>query len=372
MRRIFLTLAFSLILFSCNKHEEIIQKQINSYIQSGIEKESSQPGEAVSLYLKALTHSEQIDDTESLRQCYTNLAIVYRSCELFPEAEHHYLEALRVAHRISPLHEAKTLRNMGQLYKTWGNYTKAEQYYTQALEVFKKMGDQKFLSVLNNDLGILAECRHNYQNALEYYQKARRTDGVDLFNIGRMQVKLGRPEVGLQNIEKGIAVLKTGTDTPNLSAAMIARVEALIALKRTDEAKAALVEAEITSGGLTGMQRKNLLEVYSLAQKLYGKNEYILYQQKTEKLKSELDLVQESGRSARFRDQSLIRKAEADRAALFYRTEKTHKQLIALFACTTVVALIALYIQYWRVKYKQKLSTKFVGAATRRKKKTEY
>jgi class 3 adenylate cyclase/predicted ATPase len=117
-------------------------------------------------------------------------------------------QALTLAEQVAKLSQqlqepsqiGQSFNLLGVLQSTIGNYSKAADYFEQALSIFRKAGNRLRALPLMNNLGVIAEARGDYKDALNYYQDALKTareignrDGemVYLSNLGGVKVHLG-------------------------------------------------------------------------------------------------------------------------------------------------------------------------------------
>ncbi|MCB0774767.1 MAG: CHAT domain-containing protein, partial [Chitinophagaceae bacterium] len=122
---------------------------------------------------KKVLGSEHPDYAKSLN----GLALLYKSMGNYSKAEPMYLEAMNVRKKVLGTEHpdyANSLNNLAFLYDEMGNYSKAEPMYLEALNVLKKvLGSEhpEYASSLNN-LAILYDKMGNYGKAEPLYAEA--------------------------------------------------------------------------------------------------------------------------------------------------------------------------------------------------------
>ena len=94
--------------------------------------------------------------------------------------------------------EGATLNNLGNVYRSWGQYAKAVEYYEKSLEIKRKIGDVKGEGLTLSNLGEVYRHRGEHDKALASFQK-----GVEIY------VKIGVP-AGRPNDLIGNLYLDTG------------------------------------------------------------------------------------------------------------------------------------------------------------------
>lgn len=64
------------------------------------------------------------------------------------------------------------LNNIGAIYKEWGNYDKAIEYYLEALKINEEMGNKELMASNYNNIGTIYNGQNRNDKAIEYYQKS--------------------------------------------------------------------------------------------------------------------------------------------------------------------------------------------------------
>ncbi len=117
------------------------------------------------------------DALKTLGACFTLLGIINQSKgeekELM-EALEYYEKARILFEEIGEIiSQAKILINMSQILLALQNYTEAESYLTDALEIVKKSGSRFLMAVVLNNLGrVYYNSRKHIEKAKEYYYEA--------------------------------------------------------------------------------------------------------------------------------------------------------------------------------------------------------
>ncbi len=72
------------------------------------------------------------------------------------------------------LHEQKgtLLRYIGIIYRSWGNFSTALNYYQEALDIFLEQDFREGISSVYNNFGVVYRNLGNYAKAIEYYHQA--------------------------------------------------------------------------------------------------------------------------------------------------------------------------------------------------------
>ena len=70
------------------------------------------------------------------------MGLVFKGWGQYPKAAEYYEKSLEIARKVEDLEgEGRSLNNLGNLYNVWGQYSKAVDYYERSLEIFRKLGD---------------------------------------------------------------------------------------------------------------------------------------------------------------------------------------------------------------------------------------
>jgi tetratricopeptide (TPR) repeat protein len=143
--------------------------------------------EALACYEEAkLIGDEAEEDITGRGMTFNNLGYAYyalgkqsKSKELagqrYQQALHYYQQALPL-HRVAEdrSEEARTLNNLGQVYRALKQKAEAREAHQQALELAQEIGHRRIEADALNDLGIIYREEWNKEAALEYYGLALR------------------------------------------------------------------------------------------------------------------------------------------------------------------------------------------------------
>lgn len=126
----------------------------------------------IDLYLKALKCYEKIHDTLGIYKVSDNLGILYREQKLFDRSEEFHLKAKRLNELAlnKPVLFGKNYNNLGNLYKTKGDYKKSLECYRKSHHYKKITEDQNGEALC---LAGIAEVQLllNHPDSAEFYYK---------------------------------------------------------------------------------------------------------------------------------------------------------------------------------------------------------
>jgi serine phosphatase RsbU (regulator of sigma subunit) len=101
---------------------------------------------------------------------------------------------------------AYSLIQIGNIEQIRANYTKAESYNLEALDILRKIGDRAGEAICFNNLGIIYHDRNEYSRALSYYHRSLITnrelgrkpgEAISLFCIGTVYENMARYDSAL-------------------------------------------------------------------------------------------------------------------------------------------------------------------------------
>jgi tetratricopeptide (TPR) repeat protein len=106
---------------------------------------------------------------------YSNLALLHQEIGDYAKAEEYYKKILEVRNVAQEKDKhpdyARTLSNLGEMYREMGRYVLAEVYFVEANKCYSAVNDPDYALNLNN-LAVLCQQKGNYAKAEEYYKHA--------------------------------------------------------------------------------------------------------------------------------------------------------------------------------------------------------
>ena len=169
-------------------------------------------------------------------------------------AQQAYDEALPLCREIGGrLGEANTLRALGELRLLVDDLEGAQQAYDEALPLYReiggRLGEANCLLSLG-DLRLRADdlegAQQGYDEALPLYREigGRLGEANTYDGLGRLGMALGKPDDGVLHFGKALAIYRSIGDRWSTAKTLLGVVRALSMLRRTEEARAAVEEAE--------------------------------------------------------------------------------------------------------------------------------
>ncbi len=209
---------------------------------------------SVENHKKALLYFEQVNDTFQKIKCLNSLGVTYRKLNLEKEAFNQYFKALKLSEAIDnkksvsmalngignvflnigenekALYYFKKgleveiltnnnrgqeydLANIGEAFLNLKQYDSALFYFNKSYELAKKYPRNENLAIKYTLFGLLYAKKGDYQQSLEFYQKAvpilikhknYRYLSKALINIGYNQMELGLMDKAINNINEGL------------------------------------------------------------------------------------------------------------------------------------------------------------------------
>lgn len=124
--------------------------------------------DAIEYNLRAAELDHHVPDIEGEAMCYLNIGTsLHRLGALHPA-----IESYERALALSELQKAKIHTNLGNVYLTLCDYTKAHHYYIKALKEFESRINPFGMARSYGNLALLAATQGDFEEALQYNQRA--------------------------------------------------------------------------------------------------------------------------------------------------------------------------------------------------------
>ncbi len=137
--------------------------------------------EKLEFYNEKIAHYKQYGPFENLGNCYHGIAGYYHHYNNHAKAIEYYMRAWDVYKTFDPAACANEKQNIGSEYLAWGNLGKAEEYLKSALQDQIKLNKGPNCFFCIQQLGDLYYTRHDYKEALKYYNQGRVYNSVPEF-----------------------------------------------------------------------------------------------------------------------------------------------------------------------------------------------
>ena len=189
-------------------------------ILARIKQDQRNYGEAIELYTKALTiYNQKLNPAEAEKYLdlkgfiLERMAVVMSRQKEFAQAETYALEAYNILDRIKDKDQLeKTCTALGNIYLWLKNYEKAADYYQKAFDLSKSLGLNTGRNL--NNMGIIAYKADRFDEAIDYFMQAieqyRNMGNKEL--IAQTQINIGEMYMEKGNYPKAIEFVKQGTD----------------------------------------------------------------------------------------------------------------------------------------------------------------
>jgi len=147
-----------------------------------------------------------------------NLGNAYRSLGEYRRAIEYHEQHLAIAREIGDRRgEGNALGNLGVAYHALGEPRRAIEYYEQALVIDREIGDRRGEGQDLGNLGNAYQSLGEYRRAIEYHEQAlvimreladRRAEGQILGNLGNAYSSLGEYRRAIEYLEKVLAITR--------------------------------------------------------------------------------------------------------------------------------------------------------------------
>ena len=161
---------------------------------------------------------KEIGDKEGEASAYGNLGSVFQSVGQYTKAEEYLQKALVIRKEIGDKKgEASAYGNLGTVFQSIGQYTKAEEYLQKALVISKEIGDKKGKASAYGNLGTVFLSVAQYSKAEEYLQKAlviskeigdKQGEAADYGNLGNLFFSVGQYTKAKEYVQKALVIRK--------------------------------------------------------------------------------------------------------------------------------------------------------------------
>ncbi len=123
---------------------------------------------------KALKLSTSINDSLGIAISYGNLGIYYNRILKIDSAYYNFDQADQIYSRIQryDYNHGKILTDLALILRKTKDYSQSESMTIKAIEKFELAGNEKFLPMCYTNLGTLAKFFEQYDEAIDYYEKA--------------------------------------------------------------------------------------------------------------------------------------------------------------------------------------------------------
>jgi CHAT domain-containing protein/Tfp pilus assembly protein PilF len=131
------------------------------------------PRGTAKLHKDALEVALKKGDLHGQKEAHTKLGQTYRFTGQYKRAAEHYSKALEMARRTgTPRDKGRALHRLTGVLLAMADYRSAERYAQESLKDMEKVGDAEGVASAYNDLGLLEKNRGRFQKSMQNYQKA--------------------------------------------------------------------------------------------------------------------------------------------------------------------------------------------------------
>ena len=167
-------------------------------------------------YEQALPILQEVGDRAGEARTLNNIGVVYRRSGQPQKALAFYEQALHISREVGDrAGEARTLNNIAVIYRRIGQPQKALSSYEQALPILQEVGDRAGVATTLNGLGAIYESIGQPQQTLLLLEQAlhisrevgdREGVATTLNNIGAVYDNIGQPQQALSFLEQALPI----------------------------------------------------------------------------------------------------------------------------------------------------------------------
>jgi tetratricopeptide (TPR) repeat protein len=195
------------------------QKICDALIWLGnIELKKSNYNKALTNYLKSLEIAESLDDQEKIAYSVISCAIVYRRQNNYFKALEYDSLALISLLKIGKRRDIATVYlNMANIYSDQGKIDQSLNYYFKSLKIRMEIQDSSGIAACYSAIAKVYLVQQKYTDSEKYSILALRMvkengnkegEGIELVNLGWIQVNKGNYVVAINYLHKGISISK--------------------------------------------------------------------------------------------------------------------------------------------------------------------
>ena len=183
---------------------------------------------AVENYQKSISLASRIDDQKLLVAPYSDLSYIYGELGNYSKALEYALAAVRITDELNQIvgDQSQVYDNISYIYQELGNLKDAKKYALLALKADSLYGDQTDYALGLNNLGEIYKTEGDYAQALELYQRALRIfEGSDnkqalirfvYSSISEVMIEQKSPDEAIPYLEKSLQLNREYDDTEGL------------------------------------------------------------------------------------------------------------------------------------------------------------
>jgi signal transduction histidine kinase len=191
---------------SCPASAVALQRNLLSYMAKTLQR-SNRTAE-VEPYLWARLALQTGEDSTIV---FSKLGTLQARQQQYAAALYYYKQSLSLAHRRQDYErESRAALNIGNIHLIEGRWKQAIASYTSSGALKKKLGDEKGLAILHNNIAAIYKDQERYQESLEYYEKSRlyyESKG-DTLELAKTWINTAVIKILLKDFEKGIELLR--------------------------------------------------------------------------------------------------------------------------------------------------------------------
>ncbi|MFQ6371223.1 tetratricopeptide repeat protein [Shewanella sp. YIC-542] len=162
--------------------------------------------------------ARQLQNDYLIAEAETQLGKYFRAQNQLNQALQHYTDAYRIASKVNrPYQKAMLQLNLAKLYRDLEQWPDALAYTHQAIESFKTLGLDTYLSSSMTVIATVYANQGDWNKAIDYYLNAQQIDaelqnftaqGLNFHNIGEAYFKLGNTQNALDYLHQANKIFR--------------------------------------------------------------------------------------------------------------------------------------------------------------------
>lgn len=173
---------------------------------------------ALGYYQRSLKIYEEIGDKPGSARTISNIGIIYKNQGDYSKALDYYQRSLKIQEEIGDTRgSAATIGNIGSIYLAQGDNSLALDYFQHCLKVVEEIGDKQLSANTIGNIGSIYKNQGDYPKSLEYFQRSlkiyqemgnKQGSALTIGNIGQIYTAQGNYPKALDYYQRALKIFE--------------------------------------------------------------------------------------------------------------------------------------------------------------------
>lgn len=238
------------------------------YIEMAIvARTKSEKSDILDYSFKALREYEKTESKEGISKAFNLIGVAYFYSGMYEEAIRYFLDGLNQLKGIdNPNLHGSLLNNIGEVYRESALYEKAQEYYKKAYEIAEENKLEYYEATILGNIGEVYLFQGNYNKALDYLMESYGIleKGKDLVSMGEVANKIGKLQQINGNMDLAIDYFKKALRVLDMVDNQFYRIDVLsnLAFTKEDPEESIAILKDAISTALVVGAKKKLSDLY--------------------------------------------------------------------------------------------------------------